>query len=400
MTQVRVREHLACNVETGYFPQRGVGFQTVAVAEELVGTEDLALLEELAPYYQASAHDRDTGETPVRESLFRLPSGRLAVSRTVDWGTDPHGRAGNYLAHTLVLEAGALPEHWDPFNLLDRAGAGKPDTELTPRAISPREIKLDNVRPDESALHGAPEPLLAGLLHQVITGANPVLILAPASQAREAIRTLRCCVPAKERPQLTFSTHFYRACHPLRARFRLMTARSFFEAPEERDLYAWFDLPEASVGGVGAGAAPSSYSRYAAARLKQGEGEALRTTIARIDRARDRRGTGEEAPLTDPDEALALWELAGEPAVTHLLAASGILPPLLRDGAHTRALADALLGAGSPAHFRGRSEEEGSELLRLLGDAASPHTWREWRSRWAGDPRVAAMRQPWWAFWR
>ena len=44
MTQVRVREHLACNVERGYFPQRGVGFQTVAVAEELVGTDDLALL--------------------------------------------------------------------------------------------------------------------------------------------------------------------------------------------------------------------------------------------------------------------------------------------------------------------------------------------------------------------
>ena len=335
----------------------------------------------------------------MRENLFRLPSGRLAVSRTVDWGTDPHGRAGNYLAHSLILEAGALPEKWDPFDLLDRAGAGQPDVDLTPRAISPRNLELSPRRPDETVLRSLPEPLLAELFHQAMAGTLPVLLVASEPQAREAIRALRSLVPARERAQLMFSTHFYRACHAVRDRFRLVTARSFSEAPEERDLYAWFDLAGSASGGTAAGA-PSVYSRYAAARVNKGDLDGLQAAIERIDRARDGQGAVPGAALTDPEEALVLWEQAGEPAVSHLLASPGILPPLLRQGAHTKAVADALLGAGSPAHFRGRNEEEGTELLRLLGGAASPQAWRDWRSRWAGDPKVAALRQPWWAFWR
>src|SRR5579872_1536080 len=140
MAQIRVLEHLACNVELGYRPQRGVGFQTVALASELEDTEDLRSLEEVAPYYRVEAQ-RSGAELPVKESLFRLPSGRMALTRTVDWGTDPHGRVGNYLWHALVLEHPPA-QPWDPFQLLDAAGAGTVGTDLAPRLLPRRVLEV------------------------------------------------------------------------------------------------------------------------------------------------------------------------------------------------------------------------------------------------------------------
>src|SRR5579862_125509 len=111
---------VASNVESGYQPQRGRGFQPVALSPELDGTDDLRLLDQLSSYFEASPARRASGELPVKESLVRLPSGRLGIGKTVDFGLDPGGRAGNSLARWLVVEAEALAAAGgDPFPLLE-----------------------------------------------------------------------------------------------------------------------------------------------------------------------------------------------------------------------------------------------------------------------------------------
>src|SRR5436305_1601323 len=97
MPRLEALQHVACNVERGYFPNRGPGFQTVAMSPELEGTPDLKKLETVAPYYEVAAARRGAGTFPVKETFFYLPSGRAAIGRTVDWGTGPSGREGNYL---------------------------------------------------------------------------------------------------------------------------------------------------------------------------------------------------------------------------------------------------------------------------------------------------------------
>ena len=136
-------QHLFCNAARGYAPQYGRGFQTVAVSPELAGTDDLRALEDAA-FYSVSYERRSAGGAlPVKETFFRLPSGRVAVGRTVDWGTDQDGRTGNYLTHHLVFSR----EDWraagaNPFAVLDVAPLAAPDTDVTPRDLPPLTLEI------------------------------------------------------------------------------------------------------------------------------------------------------------------------------------------------------------------------------------------------------------------
>ncbi len=49
-----------------------------------------------------------TSDLPIACRFYRLPSGRLAMTRVNYTGTDYSGRSGNFFAHTLVLPAEAL----------------------------------------------------------------------------------------------------------------------------------------------------------------------------------------------------------------------------------------------------------------------------------------------------
>ena len=138
MPAVHALQHLYTSVEKGFSPRQGRGFQTVAVSAELVGTEDLAALER-ASFYSLRRERRDAGDPPVREVFFRLPSGRFAIGRTVDWGTDALGREGNYLTHHLVIECRALVEVGsDAFAVLalpTLATRAAPDFGIGPEAV-------------------------------------------------------------------------------------------------------------------------------------------------------------------------------------------------------------------------------------------------------------------------
>src|SRR5688572_8500889 len=118
---VQALQHLYSSAERGYFARHGQGFQTVAVDEGLAGTEDLAVLEE-ASFYTVSRERRARGDLPLKETFFRLPSGRFALGRTLPWGADALGREGNSLTHHLIISRDDLLRVGvAPFTLLDAA---------------------------------------------------------------------------------------------------------------------------------------------------------------------------------------------------------------------------------------------------------------------------------------
>jgi hypothetical protein len=152
MAIVHALQHFFSSVELGYFPQHGRGFQTVAVTEALVGTEDLRVLERAA-FHALSPQRRVAGDRPVKETFLHLPSGRLAIGRTVDWGTDSMGREGNYLTHHVVLTRDDfLAIGANPFAILDTTRLATPETDLTVRALPPLDIETAPARPDFSGL--------------------------------------------------------------------------------------------------------------------------------------------------------------------------------------------------------------------------------------------------------
>jgi hypothetical protein len=156
MPTLRALQHIFSSVERGYDPQLGRGFQTVAVAAELVGTEDLRALERAA-FYTVSRERRAARDFPVKEAFFRLPSGRFALGRTVDWGTDSLGREGNYLTHHLILRRDdLLAAGGNPFALLDTARLAEPGLDLTPRALLPLAIEIAPTKTE--GWHGGTAP--------------------------------------------------------------------------------------------------------------------------------------------------------------------------------------------------------------------------------------------------
>lgn len=394
MDEVEVLQHVAANVARGYTPARGCGFQTVAISRELVDSEDRPLLEDLAAYYEVSAERRCSGSLPVKESLFRLPSGRMALTRTQDWGTGPSGRAGNYLSAQLVFPPGALEGcAWDPFALLDAAIEQGRLADLSARDLPPLRL-----HPVESAClppmaQGAGR--LAEVLEELLTGEGTILVVGPEGTARRLIAALFAVLPSQERDDLTFSTHFYRACHPHRSAFRLAAIESHGEAPADPSAYRIWDLASDTFE---PGRPAGLYSRWLAAGLAAGRFEELRSARAAIDGLR----AGLPVPLpAAPAACAAVWERAGSVMVPALLQNPGCLPEVLRASGAACSLADAILAVGSPEQLCGfQSQAEGAgECLAALRVAASPRSWRAWQHRWRSHPAVGALAGRRWAWW-
>lgn len=143
-------QHIFSSVEHGYSARQGRGFQTAAVAAELVGTDDLRALENAA-FYAVSRERREAEEFPIKETFFRLPSGRAALGRTVNWGTDSLGREGNYLTHHLIFNReDLLAAGVQPLSLFDAARLAAAHTDLTPRDLAPLTIE---VAPERAVSH-------------------------------------------------------------------------------------------------------------------------------------------------------------------------------------------------------------------------------------------------------
>ena len=395
--------HLFSSVARGSFPQRGSGFQTVAVAEALVGTEDLRVLEETA-FYAVSRERRAAKEFPVKETFFRLPSGRFAIGRTVNWGTDSLGREGNYLTHHLVcqreemLAAGA-----NLFAILDAARLAEADSDLTPRALPPLALDVAPVafvEGDLRNLAGVNAEMLAHLAAAVVNGgAKTALLVGAEAQSRQALRGLFAALALEERLRLTFSTHFYEANH-LRSLFALVTVNARAEAPSQRESYAMFDLESGEFPRV---PPASAYAEWLAGCLRAGRWKEVATLNDTLDTLRS--GAALQQPLlTSAPACAALWERAGVKVAPALVGDAPATMAFLQHISAPRQLADTLLATAAPAHLCGANAAPAvtQACLFALRTAATGKVWREWIKRWKDDPAVAEFAsepKSWWQRW-
>ncbi len=399
---LRLPQHIASNVVKGLDPKRGVGFQTLATSEELLDTEDLRVLEEMAPYYNASRADRQAGALPVRELYYRLPSGSYAVTRIEDWGADPHGRAGNSLAHSLVVPADAAEStRWDPLALLDHLVARRPAELPTPGVIAPFElVELPPAEPVEVSSRSS--IWLAGLLsylyRELASPMRPTLSIAPRDEMRALIRTLEWALPSQERAQLTFATHFYRDCHAHRDRFRLVTIDASSEAPIDEDAYrlTYWDRH-------GRTTPMGAFNLDLAGNLIDQKWTEARILRDRVDGIRQGR------PVSLPDDLArptinALAEATGARLVPELLGKPRLIATLFDTDYPNREIAEALLRAAGPTQVFGNTPDAMTvtEVLPRLEKAAGKQAWREWTQRWSDElPEGAAGgKRPWWAVWK
>lgn len=402
MPIINALQHLFSSVERGYDPRRKRGFQTVAVAEELVGTEDLRVLEDAA-FYAVSAERRAAKDFPVKETFFRLPSGSFAVGRTVNWGTDSLGREGNYLTHHLVCKRDdLLAARANPFAMLDAARLAEADSDLTPRALPPLALEVTAVPTDLRVLAGGNAELLASLAAAVVDGgAKTALLVGAEARSRQALRGLFAALAEEERLRLTFSTHFNEA-HHLRPLFALAAVKSRAEAPSQREDYHVFDLD----GGEFPQLSPASaYAAWLAECLRSRRWEEVCALNGALDELRSEHGERGKSSLPVGARAgAALWERAGAKVVRALVGEGRLIVEFLRHSPSPRPLADALLAAASPSELCGveAATEEAQACLSALHSAATGKVWRMWVKRWEGDSALTSLAPdspPWWKRW-
>ncbi|MGH9841372.1 MAG: hypothetical protein ACREEM_21670 [Blastocatellia bacterium] len=407
MPTLHALQHIFSSVEHGYDSRRKRGFQTVAMAEELVGTEDLRALEDAA-FYAVSRERRAAREFPVKQAFFRLPSGRFAIGRIVNWGTDSLGREGNYLAHHLVLSRDdLLAAEANPFAILDAAQLVEKMAEggmdLTPRALPPLAIE---VAPAEADFHGFDEistELLASLAVAAMDGGErTALLIGDEARAEGVLRGLFAALATEERLRLTFSTHFYES-HHLRSLFALATVRSRAEAPSHRESYAVFDLDDGEFAHISPASAYADWLADCLRSRRWGEIGVLNTVL---DGLRNGQGeVGKDAWPAGARACAALWERAGAAVARALVGEARLALEFLRQLPSPQSLADALLDAAAPSELCGTnaSAEDVNDCLSALRSAATGKVWRAWVKRWSDDPALASLTrdaQPWWRRWK
>ncbi len=403
MVTAQALQHLASNVEKGYFPQKGAGFQTVAVSEALVGTDDLRRLEDMAAYYEVTADRRAQGDLPLKESCFRLPSGAVAVGKTIDWGSSHTGRSGNYLAYHWVLpEDQYLALGADPFTLLDQEWPAMESLDLAPRALEPRVLGAVSRPAPSQAFERLPEKWLEAWVGAALGLAEkPGLVIGPEAESRALLGALLFALPSQDRLGVTFSTHFYRACDHHRQQFRIATVRSGSEGPSQRNPYVTFDLEAATVRPEPTASA-GAYVRWLARTLKSGnvaEAEAVRQAICG-ETGNDGVSPPRAVPLA-PLALAALAERAPHQVGSFLGGDPEVVIDLLKSAAEPRRLADALLAKATPGSLAGNgSVDAAARCMAAVRAAASGGAWKEWERKYAEDPRVKSNTRPAWAFWR
>ena len=396
-------QHIFSNVDRGYFARQGNGFQTVAVAAELVGTDDLHVLESAA-FYAVSSERRDAGEIPVKETFFRLPSGRFAIGRTVNWGTDSVGRVGNYLTHHLVLSRDELiAVGARPLSLLDVMPLATADADLTPRDLVPLPLESASLKAAPPDLASFDRELLANLaIAAVDSGEKTVLFIGDEARTRAMMQGLYATLAMEERLRLTFSTHFYES-HHLSHLFALVTVRSRAEAPTQREDYTVFDLDDNRFPPFWP---TSAYSDWLADCVRSGQWEEIEALNVELDRLRSGECSDQAwdfAP-TGARACAALWERAGPEVARVLIGDARLMVGFLRRLSSPSPLADSLMAAAAPSELCGVNiaSDVAHVCLSTLRSAATRKGWRKWAQRWKDDPILISFLptvRPWWQFW-
>lgn len=402
MPAIPALQHLFSSVERGYTSGRGRGFQTAAVSRELAGTEDLKVLEKAA-FYAIPRERRAAGELPVKEVFFHLPSGRVALGRTVDWGQDSMGRDGNYLAHHLILEREAfVAAGANPFPFLDAADLAAPGTDLTPRDLPALELRIDPLAGDPEAAAGIPTDLLASLALNLVepegnakTPPRPILLLGETALAARMLRGLLASLEPEQRIGATLCTHFYES-GSLRSFFRLMAVGSRAEMPSQSGDYLLYDVarkefPERTPA--------TPYGQWLAAQLRQGAWKEIRG----YHEVRHALHAGEPNVKTATLAAETrdtLWRREEEKLLGTLKGNPALIAAFLKGLPSGRDLSNQLLRSPLPELIgTGAAAENTAAALAELRGAASPARWRRWLRQHADQPFFEQYRGdlvPWW----
>ncbi len=383
-SSTRALRHVYSSVPEGRQAGRGSGFQTVAASPGLDGA-DLAALEK-ASFYALSRDRRGAGAPlPVRHTYFRLPSGRLALGRTEDHGTDALGREGNYLARHRVVEAEALAEAASgPWAVLD--GAWWESAVPPPGDLDPEEVPLRPETAEIAALEALPPELRTALAAAAADGGEkPVLLVTGAETAAALLRALSALMDPEERLGCTFCTHFYES-GGLRSLFRVVAVAGRGEIPGARDQYRLFDL---ETGDYPATEPQTPYSTWLSACVRRGAWEEPPAFNAAT-RAIRREEPGLSVDGLSATGRLLLWEREGESLAARLSGPG--LADYLQELPVPRKLLAALL-ARSPAELCGTEAptEETDACLEALRAWAPDGAWRSWARKWKSDPLLASF---------
>lgn len=235
------------------------GFQIRASSVELPADDEKEILyrgDYKPPTSLPALPESDSGfhDYPIAFHFNRLPSGKVAVTRSVYAGRDGGGRPGNFLAHSLVLE-GELPTDRWPVDLVEWEGWCGP---LTPEARDSEEpppslptIELETIPSAESFgwadlaefVEEDPRrrPWLASMIEAVLLGpetSRPVLIRCPALDAAFWIACLQKTLPPELSTRIGFSTYQYapRGCTDV----NVTSGRTSFELDEADRRYRYF----------------------------------------------------------------------------------------------------------------------------------------------------------------
>jgi hypothetical protein len=376
-------------VERGYRPEHGRGFQTVAVSRELAGTEDLKLLERASFY---AVRRREDG-SPVKEVYFKLPSGRVAIGRTVEWGMDSLGREGNYLAHHLILDAEAFRAAGaDAFAVLDAAQPAARGTDLTPRDLPALEIPVSTRFLVSAPDAGAVNAELLGILASVLPRAENTTEVVIGDQAalRGWLRALFAALQLEERERATFCTHFYESAN-LRELFRVAVLGSRSELSPKLEGCRIYDPAEAQPSGPPSGLPRNPYEQWLAVVVGKDRWEEVPLFQAEVAGLRA-AGGAERIGSLSPEARSALWTLEPE-RLLHALQGEPERIVQFFDAAE-----EPLSVAGeaaerflklTPVGICGSLPSEASvEALGRLREAGKPREWKAWLKKHRTDPRV------------
>ena len=395
MNTINVSQHLFSSVERGYFPKHGRGFQTVAITSDLGRTEDLAHLEDLS-FYALSREARTAENKPTKETFFKLPSGKLAIGRTISAGTDSLGREGNYVTHHVIFDEQDFSG--DVFAILNSLCEMGVATDLTPRELPKIALKISDYKFDAEKLNAINAEAVTNFYQMALSNSEKTILLIGES-APMLIESLFAFLLPEERLPLFFSTHFYES-DSLRTNFKIVAVNHRGETPSSLENYQEIDL---SAPRLNSAIQPTRYAKWLCECIsakRWNEIETVNKIVAAVRR--------DEVPNSLPETAMArgvLRDLTSETSVKLLFGNSIFIKEYVHELAerNDEKSIEKLLKIASPIELFGAAADEKivKDSLHAIQAIARDRAWREWRKRYSSDAYFKLLPEAkWWEIWK